>query len=137
MALLELNLKREAAVRKEGDRANGERFVWLAERVSQVVTTDSWIDSQLVANVETAGQSTDATEIDRFISRSSRLVFGDSPARGSDSAEVFNGDSVRDLDPAGASDSSSDWEWEALVQGLPAENAEWEALVQGLPRMQL
>ena len=48
-------------------------------------------------------------------------MFGDSPARGSDSAEVFN-ESVRELDAAGASDSSSDseWEWHALVQGLPS-----------------
>ena len=82
------------------------------------------------------GSSAEAAEIDRFISKSSRLMFGDSPARSSESAEVFN-ESVRDLDPAGASDSSSDWEWEALVQGMPAEDREWEALVQGLPRMQM
>merc|ERR1740130_1480063 len=91
---LELNLEREAAFRKKG-----------------------WTVSQnLVANIEDAGSSAEAAEIDRFISRSSRLMFGDSPARGSDSAEVFN-ESVRELDPAGASDSSSDseWEWHALV----------------------
>ena len=33
---LELSLERESTLRKRGDRDNGERFVWLAERVSQV-----------------------------------------------------------------------------------------------------
>jgi len=80
----------------------------------------------LVANVENAGAAAEAADVEW------KLVWNDSPARGSDSID----ESVRDLDPADASDSSSDWEWEALVQGLPAEDAEWEALVQGLPRMQ-
>ena len=49
---LELNLEREAAFRKKG-----------------------WTVSQnLVANIEDAGSSAEAAEIDRFISRSSRLA---------------------------------------------------------------
>ena len=66
MEKLELSLGREAALRKKGDRDNGERFVWLAERVSQVAHgPDSWTVSQnLVANVENAGSSAEAAEID-------------------------------------------------------------------------
>ena len=127
MEKLEHSLKRKAELRREGDHDNGERVVWLAGRVSQVAPgPDSWTVSQnLVANVENAGSSKEAAEIERFIIISSRLVFGDSPTRGSDSAEMFNGDSVRDLNSANAPDSSSDsdWEWNTLVQGLPS--AQW------------
>lgn len=96
MEKLELSLGREAALRKKGDRDNGERFVWLAERVSQVAHgPDSWTDSQnLVANVERGCVQ---------LGRDDQLG------------------STRDSDSADASDSSSDWEWKALVQGLPRE----------------